>query len=56
MENEAQGMKAQVKVWVYKGLGLKQETDIAGMKILATAKEFTEGATILPQVFEVPNF
>ena len=56
MENEAQGMKAQVKVWVYKGLGLKQETDIAGMKILATAKEFNEGATILPQVFEVPNF
>ncbi len=56
MENEAQGMKAQIKVWVYKGLGLKQESDIAGMKILATAKEFNEGATILPQVFEVPNF
>ena len=56
MENEAQGMKAKIKVWAYKGLGLKQETDISGMKITATATEFNEGATVLPQVFDVPKF
>ena len=56
MENEAQGMKANIKVWTYKGLGLKQETDISGMKITATATEFTEDATVLPQVFDIPKF
>ena len=56
MENETQGMKAKIKVWVFKGLGLKQETEISGMKITAKATEFDEGAVILPQVFDVPKF
>ena len=56
MENETQGMKAQIKVWVYKGLGLKQETDISGMKIVAKATNLDEGAAVLPQVFDVPKF
>ena len=56
MENETQGMKAQIKVWVYKGLGLKQETDISGMKIVAKATGIDEGASVLPQIFDVPKF
>ena len=56
MENEAQGMKAQIKVWVYKGLGIKQETEISGMKIVAKAIDFNEGAAVLPQIFDVPKF
>ncbi len=56
MENEAQGMKAKIKVWAYKGLGLKQETDISGMKITAVATDFQEGAAVLPQMFDVPKF
>ena len=56
MENEAQGMKAKIKVWTYKGLGLKQETEVSGMKIVAKALEFDEGAIVLPQVFDIPKF
>jgi hypothetical protein len=56
MENETQGMKAQVKVWVYKGMALKQETSLSGMKIVASATEFKEDAMVLPQVFDVPEF
>ena len=56
MENEAQGMKAAIKVWAYKGLGLKQETEVSGMKIVAKALEFDEGAMVLPQVFDIPKF
>ncbi|MBQ8061584.1 MAG: DUF4412 domain-containing protein [Bacteroidales bacterium] len=56
MENETQGMKAQIKVWVYKGMGLKQETSLSGMKIVAMATEFKEDAMVLPQVFNVPEF
>ena len=56
MESEAQGMKTNIKVWVYKGLGLKQETTLSGMKIVALATELKEDAMILPQVFNVPEF
>ena len=56
MESEAQGMKAKIKVWVYKGFALKQETEISGVKIVAQATEFNEGAMVLPQLFEVPSF
>ena len=56
MENETQGMKAQIKVWVYKGMALKQETSLSGMKIVASATEFKEDAMVLPQVFDVPEF
>lgn len=56
MENEAQGMKATIKVWAYKGLGLKQETEVSGMKIVAKALEFDEDAMVLPQVFDIPKF
>ena len=55
-ENETQGMKAQIKVWVYKGMALKQETSLSGMKIVASATEFKEDAMVLPQVFDVPVF
>ena len=56
MENEAQGMKAAIKVWAYKGLGLKQETEVSGMKIVAKALEFDEGAMVRPQLFDIPKF
>ena len=56
MENETQGMMAQIKVWVYKGMALKQETSLSGMKIVASATEFKEDAMVLPQVFDVPEF
>ena len=56
MENETQGMTAQIKVWVYKGMALKQETSLSGMKIVASATEFKEDAMVLPQVFDVPEF
>lgn len=56
MENEVQGMKAEMKVWVYKGLAMKSETNISGMKLVGEMVEFEEGAMVLPQVFDLPKF
>ena len=56
METEAQGMKAKMKVWCYKGFALKSVTDISGMAVTAVATEFKEDAMVLPQVFDVPKF
>lgn len=56
MENEVQGMKAEMKVWVYKGLAMKSETSISGMKLVGEMVEFEEGAMVLPQVFDLPKF
>lgn len=56
LETEAQGLKAKVKAWLYKGLTIKSETEVSGMKIVAAATEFKEDAMVLPQVFDVPKF
>ena len=56
MENEVQVMKAEMKVWVYKGLAMKSETNISGMKLVGEMVEFEEGAMVLPQVFDLPKF
>lgn len=56
LDTEAQGMKATMKVWCYKGMSLKSETEVSGMKIVATATEFKEDAMVLPQVFDVPKY
>ncbi|MBQ6287213.1 MAG: hypothetical protein IJK73_06105 [Bacteroidales bacterium] len=56
MKEEVQGMKVDRKVWIYKGLMLKQETSAVGMKIKATVIELQEDAAVLPQVFDIPNF
>ena len=56
MEVEAQGMKAKVTSWVYKGLALKSETELGGVKITAEVTDLQEDAMILPQIFDVPKF
>lgn len=56
LETETQGMLAVMKVWCYKGLSLKSETEVSGMKIVAVATDFKEDAIVLPQVFEVPKY
>ena len=56
LENEAQGVKAKIKGWIYKGMTLKSETEAAGMTITVTPVEFKENAVVLPQVFDVPKY
>ena len=56
LETETQGMQAKMKVWCYKGLALKSETEVSGMKISAVATDFKEDAMVLPQVFDVPKY
>lgn len=52
----AQGQKASMTSWVYKGLPLKSVTALAGMEITMEAAEFLENIMVLPQTFEVPTF
>ena len=56
LETETQGMKANMKVWIYKGLAMKSETSISGMTITAEVVEFEEDAMVLPQLFDIPKF
>ena len=56
LETETQGMKANMKVWIYKGLAMKSEASISGMTITAEVVEFEEDAMVLPQLFDIPKF
>lgn len=56
LENEAQGVKAKIKGWIYKGMTLKSVTEAAGMTISVVPVEFKENAIVLPQVFDVPKY
>lgn len=56
LENEAQGVKAKIKGWIYKGMTLKSVTEAAGMTISVIPVEFKENAIVLPQVFDVPKY
>ena len=56
VENEVQGMKANLTVSVYKGIAFKTVTEVQGYKIVITMTEFQEDAMVLPQVFDIPKF
>ena len=49
-------ISANAKLWVYKGLPMKTETEAMGMKVTNVVTEFKEDAMVLPQVFDVPKF
>ena len=49
-------ISANAKLWVYKGLPIKTETEAMGMKVTNVVTEFKEDAMVLPQVFDVPKF
>ena len=49
-------ISANAKLWVYKGLPMKPETEAMGMKVTNVVTEFKEDAMVLPQVFDVPKF
>ena len=56
VENEVQGLKANLTVWAYKGFPMKTETEVQGFKIVFTVTDFQEDAMVLPQIFDVPEF
>lgn len=56
VENEVQGLKANLTVWAYKGFPMKTETEVQGFKIVFKVTDFQEDAMVLPQIFDVPEF
>lgn len=49
------GQTAKVTVWVWKGIPIKNVTEIQGMSITTEVTEIVEDAMVLPQVFDIPE-
>jgi len=47
---------AKITAWVRKGIPVKSETSVGGMKITTTVVELSENVYIFPQTFIVPSF